>query len=296
MMAQSYRFRLGDVECVSLYDGTFNYPPEVFFATVALEELEGTLQQQGLPVERIATPYSCLFINTGRHRVMIDTGAGKLAAHAEKMFPGIDHSTTRTGQLVQSLRTAGIEPGNIDTVIITHAHPDHVGGTLDEHGNLVFANAHYFLSKDEWAFWTSDVAMAQAAPAMVAIARKNLEPLQDRLTLVEDGFEVVPGINVVAAPGHTPGHLVVAVTSAGQRLLNISDVALHPLHLQHPEWFPVFDISVGEASASKYRICDEAAETQALVFAHHFPPFPNLGYIRKIEDGWKWQPASETVD
>ena len=296
MDTQSYRFTLGDFECLALYDGNFNYPLDVFFANAAREELEDSLRQHGLPLDRIATPYTCLLVDTGRHRVLVDTGAGNLAAGAGQMFPSVDHSTTTTGKLLPSLQSAGFEPGDIDIVVITHAHPDHVGGTLDEAGNLVFANARYFLAKDEWAFWTSDAATAKAAPPLVNIARRNLEPLQGRLTFVEDGFEVAPGIQVVATPGHTPGHLALYIRSAGLQLLNISDVVLHPLHLQHPTWFPVFDISPEQAAASKQRTFDHAAKTQALVFAHHFPPFPNLGYIHKQEKGWQWQPAHESGD
>ena len=161
---------------------------------------------------------------------------------------------------------------------------------LDEEGNLVFANARYFLSMEEWVFWTSDAAMTQTSAAMVDIARRNLEPLQGRLTFLDDGFEVTPGIQAVAAPGHTPGHIALSINSEGRQLLNISDTALHPLHLQHPEWVPLLDIFPQQAVESKHRIFNRAAETEALVFAHHFPPFPNLGTIRRKEKGWQWRP------
>ena len=126
---------------------------------------------------------------------------------------------------------------------------------------------------------------------MVSIARRNLEPVRDRLILVDDGAEVVPGIRVVAAPGHTPGHVALSITSDGEQLLLISDLVLHPLHLEHPEWVPVFDMLPEEAAASKRRIFDRAAEQHALVFAHHFPPFPNLGRVRNHGAGWQWQPS-----
>jgi glyoxylase-like metal-dependent hydrolase (beta-lactamase superfamily II) len=127
----------------------------------------------------------------------------------------------------------------------------------------------------------SEAADGFTPAPMVDIARRNLEPMRDRLSLVDDGAEVVPGIRVVAAAGHTPGHVALSITSDGEQLLHISDVVLYPLHLEHPEWVPVFDILPEEAAASKHRIFDRAAEQQALVFAHHFPPFPNLGHVRK---------------
>jgi glyoxylase-like metal-dependent hydrolase (beta-lactamase superfamily II) len=286
----SFRFKLGRFECISVSDGAFNYPLESFFANVPTEQVEETLRQSELPTDRINTPYTCLFVDTGQHRVMVDTGAGNLGAQASRLFPSVDHSTTVTGKLLENMKAAGVEPSDIDLVIITHAHPDHVGGTLDEAGNLVFANAHYFISRDEWDFWTSDAATTKASPPMVNIARQNLEPLQDQLTLIDDASEIVAGIRALATPGHTPGHIALSIASDGEQLLHVSDAVLYPLHLEHPEWTPVFDVSPEQAAASKQRIFDRAAEEEAVVFAHHFPPFPNLGHVLKKEEGWLWQP------
>ena len=286
----SFRFDIGEFECVSVSDGALNYPIEDLFSNVPLDLVEEALRQLNLPTAQVMTPYTCLYIDTGEHRVLVDTGAGNLGAHAAQMFPGLDHSTSVTGLLLENMRASGIEPSEIDTVIITHAHPDHVGGTLNETGELVFSNAHYFISQDEWNFWNSDTATTKTPPFMVETARQNLEPLKDRLTLVEDTSEIVPGARAIATSGHTPGHIALFITSGDERLLHVSDAVLYPLHLQHPEWTPVFDILPEQASASKRRIFDLAAEETALVFAHHFPPFPSLGHVRKEEQGWRWEP------
>jgi glyoxylase-like metal-dependent hydrolase (beta-lactamase superfamily II) len=286
----SFRFGLGEFECVSVSDGALNYPPESLFSDAPLERVEEALRHLDLPTSQVMTPYTCLYIDTGEHRVLVDTGAGDLGAHAAQVFPGLDHSTSVTGLLPENMRAAGLEPSEIDTVIITHAHPDHVGGTLEETGGLVFPNANYFISGEEWEFWTSDAAATKAPPFMVDAARRNLEPLKDRLTLVEDASEVVSGVRAIATAGHTPGHIALSVASDGERLLHVSDAVLYPLHLEHPEWTPVFDMLPEQASASKRHIFDLAAEVDALVFAHHFPPFPSVGRVRKQEQGWRWQP------
>ncbi|MDQ4078216.1 MAG: MBL fold metallo-hydrolase [Chloroflexota bacterium] len=290
MTDRSYRFEVGAFECVAISDGSLNYPLESMFANVPREQVEAVLQEKGLPTAHVTTPYTILYVNTGQHRVMVDTGAGNLAANADKVFPSVDNSASVTGTLVENMREAEIEPADIDTVIITHAHPDHVGGTLDHQGNLVFANAQYYVPRAEWAFWTSDTAAAQASPMMAHVARNNLLALEGRVTLVDDALEIVPGIEVIETAGHTPGHIALSISSNGEQLLHIADVVLYPLHLEHPDWVPVFDMQPAQAAASKHRIFDQAAETKALLFAHHFPPFPNLGYVTRQGEGWQWSP------
>jgi glyoxylase-like metal-dependent hydrolase (beta-lactamase superfamily II) len=281
----SYRFDLGDFKCVSLADGTSDYGLEQFFKNVPKEEVEAELRKSELPTDHITTPYTYLLVDAGEHRVLADMGAGNLRP--------------TTGKLVQNMRAASIDPDSIDTVVITHAHPDHIGGTLDSEGNPVYANAAYYISEREWDFWFSESAIDQAFPGpaaerFVTTARKNLKPLEDRTTLLEfvDGeSEIIDGISAIEAPGHTPGHMVVCFVSGNERLYYIGDTVLYPFHLEHPDWLPIFDILPDEAEPSKHKIFDRVAEEKAWVVGQHFPPFPGLGHVVKKGAGWQWQPV-----
>jgi glyoxylase-like metal-dependent hydrolase (beta-lactamase superfamily II) len=271
-----YPFRLGQSHCFSLYDGSLDYKLESMVKNASPAEVAAALQAHGLPTDVIVTPYAYLYVKTSKHTILVDMGAGDLAPE--------------TGKLIENLCAAGASPEEIDSVFITHAHPDHVGGALNKAGEPTFPNAEYFIAKAEWDFWFSEEAMLRPGKWFTDYARQALTPLAGKMTLLEREEEVLPGVSVLFAPGHTPGHMVVSIASDGERLLYTGDAVLVPLHLEHPDWLPVYDILPEPAAASKQRIFDLAASTGSWVLGQHFPPFPNLGHIIKREVGWEWQP------
>ncbi len=275
-MSIYFPFHLGTFHCASLLDGQMSYPLRNIYANVAQEEIEAVLRAQGLPVDMVTTPYSYLFVNTAINKVMVDVGAGDFAP--------------TTGRLMESLRAADIPAETVDTVIISHAHPDHIGGMLDEQGRLNFPNARYYIMKDEWNFWFSEDAAAKTPTHFIHIARRNLAPLKERVVLVEGDCEILPGVRMIPAPGHTPGHAVVSFHSAGETLTYIADTVIQPLHLAQPGWLPVYDILPEKAAQSKRQVFDQAAAEQSLVLGQHFPPFPSLGRVSKQDSGWHWEP------
>jgi glyoxylase-like metal-dependent hydrolase (beta-lactamase superfamily II) len=285
MHAHVYRFHIGTFECAIVNDGTFAYPhpAQLFFEDVPEEHLTQALQEHKIDPaawETYLSPYPSLLVKTDDQIILVDSGAGGLAP--------------TTGQLIPNLQSIGVTPEGIDTVILTHGHPDHIGGNLDSSGKPAFANARYVMGRDEWEFWAPDPDLASFKVPMFTevirtVARTQLPPIQDRLTLVDDGDEVVPGIQVVAAPGHTPGHIALRITSAGEQLLWAVDTCVHPLHVEHPDWVTMIDYLPHETVVTRRRLLGQAAVDRALVHMYHFP-FPGLGHVVLQDGGWRWQP------
>lgn len=271
-----HRFQMGSFDCVCLSDGFHDYKLEQMFANAPRPDVEAALRAHGMSHEAVHTPYTYLYVNTGQHQILVDTGAGNLFS--------------TTGKLLQSIEKAGIILQSIDAIFVSHAHPDHVGGVLDEHGEVIFSQATYYISKSEWDFWFSDQSVDQAGEWMVEFARQRLTPIKQKTVLLEREGEVLPGVSVQFTYGHTPGHMAISFTSKNEQLIYIGDTVLHPLHLEQPNWLPVFDILPEAAHVSKHSLFDLAAAKNYWVVGQHFPPFPSLGHVVKKSAGWEWQP------
>jgi glyoxylase-like metal-dependent hydrolase (beta-lactamase superfamily II) len=284
-----YRFKVGDFTCYAVSDGFHTYappqfpPPEVMlFVNASPDSLTRVKRKYNLPAPWLewVSPYICLVVNTGKHLVLVDTGAGSLAS--------------TTGKLLQNLRTEGIAPEDIDIVINTHGHPDHLGGNTTSDNKPAFPKARYVISKDEWDFWTSARAEQKieehSREILVGTARKNLLPLKDRIDLVKGDAEIISGIRAVPATGHTPGLMALTISSKKEQLLCVSDVVLHPVHLEMPEWFSIVDVLPEKVAATRRKILGMASAAKALVMAFHFP-FPGLGHIVSKGNTWEWQPV-----
>ena len=224
-----------------------------------------------------------LLIKTGQQQVLIDTGIGR------DMY-------SPPALLLDRLLAAGTPPTAIDIVILSHADFDHIGGTMDEYGNLAFQNARYILPREEWAFWSrkperlppSDTYDEEFRQIARDIPQTRLSQLCDKLELIETEVEIIPGIRVIAAPGHTPGYTVITVASGDKKLICIGDLIYDPNDIKNPDWYSTFDFDPEKVVITRNKVFEQAAREGALLMTSHLP-FPGLGYVSHYEQGWHWQ-------
>ncbi len=279
-----YRTRLGTCEITILNDGVRSFPmPDRFVRNIPRDEALGAAQAAYMPPGQVTVPFNPTLINTGAKLILIDTGNGQ-------------GQGAPVGRLTANLAAAGIEPEDIDLVLLSHLHPDHTNGLKTAGGALTFPKAEIRAAAPDWSFWMSDANMAQAADpvtqAYFANTRRVLGDLRDRIGTFAWGEEVAPGITALAAPGHTPGHTAFAVASGPDRLLVQSDVTNIPaFFLQHPDWHVMYDYDADQAQATRHRFYDMAASEKALVVGYHFP-FPSLGHVERDGPGYRLVPIA----
>jgi glyoxylase-like metal-dependent hydrolase (beta-lactamase superfamily II) len=284
-------FRLGDLELCVVNDGvirqdagaTFGLIPKVMW-----ERYTPDLDEKN----RIAVGNNSLLVRSRGKTLLLDTGVGTKPTRAPGAM-GIEQA----GKLFESLAGAGVRPDEIDAVVNTHLHFDHCGGnTVFDDGKPVpaFPRARYFVQKDEWHAASHTNERTRGTYLV-----ENFEPLEDAklVEFVSGKAEVVPGVRIVPAPGHTEGHVVIELESAGQYALYVGEISQHPVMLERLAWISAFDVLPLVSLETKRRLMEWAEEKRALLVSVH-APYPGLGRLRVEEGGRRkwWEESGSGAD
>ncbi len=287
-----YRYRLGDFQITAVTDGVSTYPiPEAFVLNVPKSEVGAALKAAYLDGETISVPYTPVVVNTGSRLVVIDTGTGEANLAASK---------GSAGQFQGNLKASGIDPSDIDAVVVSHFHGDHVNGLLSADGKPAFPKAEILVPRLEWAFWMDDEEMSRARKGRMEGLFKNnrrvFDALGRKVTLYEWDKDVVTGITAVGTPGHSPGHTSYVIASGNSRVFVQSDVTSVPvLFARNPGWHVNFDQDPQMAEATRRRVYDMLAADRIMVQGFHYP-FPSVAHVEKAGGGYRevpmpWSPV-----
>ena len=261
------RFKLGAFEVTTLLVGTRvgDKPQETFGTNASPEDFAALSAANFIPADRTQNFFTPTLVNTGAELILFDTG---LAAEGT----------------LSALTAAGITPDQVDTVVLTHMHGDHIGGLMGADGvTPTFANARYLTGATEHNYWSG---------AANEGFDKNVKPLNDRIAFLDDGGTVASGITGMNAFGHSPGHMVYHIESDGQRLMITADTANHYVwSLQKPDWEVRFDADKPAASAARKQVFGMIA-TDRIPFIGYHMPFPGIGFVEAKDDGFRFVPAS----
>ncbi|GBG01397.1 MBL fold metallo-hydrolase [Azospira sp. I13] len=278
-----YRTQLGDFEVTALFDGAIQLETKLL-KNAQPQDLNALLARMFVGNPKMQTAVNAYLINTGKHLVLVDTGAAKLFGPT-------------LGNIAANLKAAGYSLEQVDTVVLTHLHADHMGGLNDANGQPIFPKAKVYAAQADHDFWLSEKVAAAAPEGMqpfFKLSRESAAPYiaKGQWATFAPNSEVVPGIKAVQAHGHTPGHTAFAVESAGQKLIIWGDlVHAHAVQFAKPGVSIEFDVDQKQAIATRKALMKEAAASKVLVAGMHLP-FPGIGHVRAEGKGsYAWVPV-----
>lgn len=280
-----YTMNIGKIEAVVISDGHLCVNPvqTEFAQRIDSAKVAQTLQNRFAPTTEIDLAMNVLLLSFGNRLVLIDAGAGYVFG-------------SESGRLVENLQYAGIAPEKITDIVITHAHPDHIGGLTDKEGNLLFPNAEIYLARKEYDFWmspTPDFSKSTMTDKkhmemLVDVAQKNIRSITNKLHLFQKNEELLGCLQMIPAPGHTPGHTIIRIYSENEELYHIADVVHSEIiSFEHPEWIYNSDTDYNEGIETRRKTLEQLANSGSLFFAYHLP-WPGLGYVKSTARGYKW--------
>ncbi|TYC52079.1 MBL fold metallo-hydrolase [Rhodobacterales bacterium] len=271
------RYSVGDFEVTTLLDGAVNAqePQGTFGMNVEPERFAEVSRENFIPADEFRMFFTPTLVNTGNELILFDTGNGEGARPAR-------------GNMRLALEHAGYTPEQVDIVVLTHMHPDHIGGLM-EGGSPAFANARYVTGQKEYDFWSG---MDPDANGVTKLVTSHVKPLAEKMTFLGSGDSVVSGVSAMGAFGHTPGHMVFMLENGGQQLVLAADTANHYVwSLARPEWEVRFDMDKEAAAATRKNVFGMLAADRIPFVGYHMP-FPAVGYVETTDNGFHYVPSS----
>lgn len=280
------KIHLGEINFLIFSDGqmTFDTPQPAFAPSISKAKFEAESNRLHLRKDAIDLGINIMLVKTSRKTILIDAGMGK-------------HFGDGQGKLLENLINAGISADSITDVLITHAHRDHIGGLVTNDGIIIFPNAKYHISKEEYSFWMSDNAdfshsklSSEAIKGTIAFTKKILQAIDKNIVVFNSGTTLFGMIETELAAGHTPGHIMYTISSAGRSIKNIVDVFHTPLMVSDPEWGVSLDVNFEQGIQTRTRVLEECFVNKTLVMSSHLS-WPGLGYVDK-KDKYYWSPIN----
>ncbi len=271
-----YRFNVGNAEVTVVSDGALTLgDPKGTFTGVPDEEMRKMLSDNFLSPTNVVLEQNSPIVNMGDKLVLFDTGLGT----AKNFGP-------TTGRQQKSMKEAGIKAEDIDAVVFSHGHIDHIGGVVDENNKALFPNAQFYIAQNDFDFWTDEGKMGSPVKDFIVHAHKDLLPVRDRIVFYKDGQEFLPGIQAMLAPGHTVGHTIFMITSEGKSFAYLADLTHHPvLLMEKPRMEFAYDTDPKQSAASRVKMLDMMAANKIAVMIYHYP-WPGIGHVVKTGEGF----------
>jgi glyoxylase-like metal-dependent hydrolase (beta-lactamase superfamily II) len=280
-----YKYKVGDVEVTAIYDGIWKKPHDpTFIKNASIEDTKAALSKAGLTTEFMPIPLTVAVLKFSNRLIMMDAGSG------------VGQWQANATHLPANMAAAGIDYKKIDTIMISHFHPDHVWGLMEKGTNApIFPSAEIVVNAAEYNWWTDPGRVAKLAEGRKEAGKRIAEvfPKWKNWRLVDDGAEVAPGIRLIAAPGHTPGHSTYLVTSGDKQLLVSADIMYVPALLApHPEWQGSYDQDGSMAADTRRRLIDRIIADNIAICGSHFP-FPGSGTFVKDGSAYGFAPTTQ---
>ncbi|MEW6629285.1 MAG: MBL fold metallo-hydrolase [Pseudomonadota bacterium] len=278
-----YKYKVGSLEVTAIYDGIWRKPHDpAFIANASVDDTKAALAKAGLTTDFMPIPLTVVVLKMNGRTIMMDAGSG------------VGQWQANATHLPANMKAAGIDYKAIDTIMISHFHPDHVWGLMEKGTNdPVFPNAELIVNATEYNWWTDPSRLAKLPEGRKPAGKRIAEnfPKWKNWKLVDDGTEVVPGIRIMAAPGHTPGHSVYHVDAGSEQFLVSADTMYVPALLApHPEWQGSYDQDGPMAITTRHKIIDQVIADNVRICGSHFP-FPGTGSFVKDGSAYAFTPT-----